>query len=184
METVETGVIHGRFQVLHHDHVKYLMAGKSRCRHLVVGITNPDPGLTGEDDADKDRSAPHANPLTYYERYRIVNAALLEQGLAAEEFSIVPFPINFPELYQFYVPTDATFFLTICDEWGEKKLKIFESEGYKVEVLWRKHLSEKGQNSTEIRDLISAGGEWEHLVPDSVARMLKELGCVEKIKII
>jgi len=41
----ERGVVHGRFQVLHNDHVKYLLAGKARCRHLVVGITNPDSPL-------------------------------------------------------------------------------------------------------------------------------------------
>ncbi|TET32756.1 MAG: nicotinate-nucleotide adenylyltransferase [Planctomycetota bacterium] len=184
MEIVETGVIHGRFQVLHYDHIKYLMAGKSRCKHLVVGITNPDPTLTGHDDVDENRSAPQANPLTYFERYRIVRAALLEQGLNVEEFSIVPFPINFPELYEYYVPTDATFLLTIYDEWGEKKLKMFESLGYKVEVLWRRPLSEKGQTSTEIRGLITAGESWEHLVPPSVSEMLKKLGCIERIKII
>ena len=39
------GVIHGRFQLLHNDHLKYLLAGKKRCEHLVVGITNPDPAL-------------------------------------------------------------------------------------------------------------------------------------------
>jgi len=44
----ETGVIHGRFQVLHNDHLKYLMEGMALCDHLVVGITNPDPILTGE----------------------------------------------------------------------------------------------------------------------------------------
>ena len=41
----ETGVIHGRFQVLHNDHLKYLLSGKALCRHLVVGITNPEPLL-------------------------------------------------------------------------------------------------------------------------------------------
>ena len=49
---IEVGVIvseHGRFQVLHNDHFKYLMAGKAQCRHLVVGITNPDPTLTRRD---------------------------------------------------------------------------------------------------------------------------------------
>jgi nicotinamide-nucleotide adenylyltransferase len=30
------GVIHGRFQVLHKDHLKYLLAGKSLCEHLVL----------------------------------------------------------------------------------------------------------------------------------------------------
>ncbi|MHA2009472.1 MAG: nicotinate-nucleotide adenylyltransferase, partial [Promethearchaeota archaeon] len=42
----DLGVIHGRFQVLHNDHIKYLMAGKKLCKYLVVGITNPDPSLT------------------------------------------------------------------------------------------------------------------------------------------
>jgi hypothetical protein len=64
----DTGVIHGRFQVLHNDHLKYLLAGKARCRHLVVGITNPDPFLTKEDAAEPRRSEPGANPLTYFER--------------------------------------------------------------------------------------------------------------------
>lgn len=44
-EMVEQGVIHGRFHILHNDHLKYLLAGKlARC-HLIVGITNPDPTL-------------------------------------------------------------------------------------------------------------------------------------------
>lgn len=34
---VEVGVIHGRFQVFHNDHLEYVLAGKSRCRHIVVG---------------------------------------------------------------------------------------------------------------------------------------------------
>ena len=60
----DVGVIHGRFQVLHNDHFEYLMAAKSRCRHMVVGITNPDPSLTRSDPADPQRSSPGANPLT------------------------------------------------------------------------------------------------------------------------
>ena len=52
----ETGVIHGRFQVFHNDHLVYLLAGLALCRHLVVGITNPDPFLTRDDAADRKRS--------------------------------------------------------------------------------------------------------------------------------
>ena len=90
------GVIHGRFQVLHHDHLKYLTAGKARCRHLVVGITNPDPTLTRDDPADPQRSQPAANPLSYFERYVMIQAALLDAGLGSSDFSVVPFPINLP----------------------------------------------------------------------------------------
>ena len=44
----DIGVIHGRFQVPHNDHLRYLLAGKALCRHLVVGLTNPDPSLPTE----------------------------------------------------------------------------------------------------------------------------------------
>jgi glycerol-3-phosphate cytidylyltransferase-like family protein len=32
----DVGVIHGRFQVLHNDHLKYLLLGKALFKHLVV----------------------------------------------------------------------------------------------------------------------------------------------------
>lgn len=178
---IETGVIHGRFQVLHNDHMKYLMAGKARCRHLIVGITNPDPMLTRDDKADPHRSSPAANPLTYYERYRIVRSTLTAEGLSIDEFSVVPLPINIPDLYQYYVPLDATFFLTIYDEWGEKKLRMFESLGLKTEILWRKPLAEKGLSGAEIRQYIASDRPWEHLVPPAVALTMKEMGLIERI---
>ena len=48
----DTGVIHGRFQILHKDHLKYLLSGWELCRHLVIGISNPDPLLTREEKTD------------------------------------------------------------------------------------------------------------------------------------
>jgi nicotinamide-nucleotide adenylyltransferase len=178
----EVGVAHGRFQIVHYDHLKYVMAAKAKCKHLVVGITNPDPSLTKDDGADPSRSTAEANPLTYYERYRMLKVALLEQGLSADNFAVVPFPINFPDLYKHYVPLDATFFLTIYDAWGEKKLEMFKSLGLKTEVLWRKPLSEKGITSTDIRRRILSGEAWEQLVPHTVARLLEELDILKRLK--
>lgn len=178
----ETGVIHGRFQILHNDHIKYLMAAKSKCGHLVVGITNPDPTLTRKDAADPYRDSPYANPFTYYERYQIVRVTLLEQGLEITEFSIVPFPINFPELYKYYVPFDALFFLTIYDKWGEKKLKMLQSMGLKTEILWQRPIEEKGLSSTYIRKLISQDKPWEHLVPSAGCHLLKVYDVYNRIK--
>lgn len=168
-----TGVIHGRFQVLHNDHLNYLLAGKERCAHLVVGITNPDPILTREDPADPQRSLPASNPLSYYERYLLLQAALTETGLQGGEFSVVPFPVNLPDLYRHYVPLDAVFFLTIYDAWGERKLKHFESLGLRTEVLWRRKPEEKGLSGAFIRKKMGSGEPWEHLVPQSAARLMK-----------
>ncbi|MCF8062898.1 MAG: nicotinate-nucleotide adenylyltransferase [Deltaproteobacteria bacterium] len=170
---IDTGFIHGRFQVVHLDHVVYLLAGKERCRHLIVGITNPDPVLTAEDSADPDRSLPGSNPLTYFERYVMVRDVLREAGIDLESFSIVPFPINFPRLYSCYVPAEATFFVTIYDEWGRRKQARFQELGLRVELLWERTPGEKGISAADVRARMAQGADWEHLVPGATARLMK-----------
>ena len=170
----ETGIIHGRFQALHNDHLVYLLAGLALCRHLVVGITNPDPFLTRDDNADRKRSSPSANPLTYYERYVTVRAVLAEAGVESSRFSVVPFPINIPELYRYYVPLDALFFLAIYDEWGKKKLELFRSLGFKTHVLREVPESQKGISASDIRSRMVRGESWEDVVPPSVALLMKK----------
>ena len=178
----ELGVIHGRFQVLHLDHLRYLLAGKRLCRHLVVGITNPDPDQSALDESDPQRSAPSNNPLTYFERYQLVRSALKECGEALETFSIVPFPVNFPERYRHYVPMHAVFLLSIYDDWGRKKRGMFEALGLKTWVLWEKSLKEKGISGAEVRARMMDSDAWEHLVPKGVAELLKKWEVGERIK--
>jgi nicotinamide mononucleotide adenylyltransferase len=179
----DTGVVHGRFQLFHLDHLKYVLAAKERCRHLVVGIANPDPTLTKFDAADPHRSSEVDNPLTFYERYLMLRETLWEAGLDFREFSLVPLPINFPELYRYYVPLDATFYLTIYDEWGERKLAMFTSLGLTVDVMWLKPSSEKGLTATTLRRLMGQGQPWEHLVPPAVARLVKDMGLGERLRL-
>ena len=168
----EIAVIHGRFQILHNDHLKYLMAGFERCEHLVIGITNPDPYLTKYERSDPLRNTPKNNPLSYFQRYQLIKAALTEHQIKPQRYSIVPFPINFPKLYKYYVPTDALFLLTIYDEWGKDKLTKFQNLGLKTEVMWEKDLAEKGITGTDVRAKISNNDNWETLVPKSVAELL------------
>jgi nicotinamide-nucleotide adenylyltransferase len=174
IERSELGLIHGRFQVLHNDHMKYILAGKARCNFLIIGITNPDPVLTREDPADPGRSDDDANPLTYYERHIIVNECLLEEGLSPSEFTVVPFPINFPELYRYYIPEEVVIYLTIYDRWGFRKLDMFQSQGLQTQILWERSSSEKGITGNAVRELMREEGNWEHLVPSACARRLKQ----------
>jgi nicotinamide mononucleotide adenylyltransferase len=178
----DRGVIHGRFQVLHNDHLSYLLAGMSRCRHLIVGVTNPDPVLTRDDPADPHRSSLLANPLTYFERYTMVRGVLLEAGLDHSHFSVVPFPINLPELYPYYLPLDATFYLTIYDEWGKRKLEQFKAAGLNTEVLWTKDPKNKGLRATDIRRRMIMGEAWESLVPPETERLMNLWGIPERLR--
>ena len=172
--TVDVGVIHGRFQIFHNDHLKYLLAGKEMCRHLVIGITNPDPVLTRVDYTNPGRSTLLANPLTYYERYVMLRNVLRENGMASDEYSIVPLPINLPDLYKYYVPLDALFFLTIYDEWGRQKLRFFNSLGLNTQVLWERPLEQKGLTSHAIRTAIMEEKPWQHLVPPPVPVLMEQ----------
>ncbi len=179
---VETGVIHGRFQIFHHDHLRYLLAGKLRCRHLVVGITNPDPTHTRADATDPERSRPEANPLTFFERTLLVRAALFEADIALQDITIVPFPINFPELYHFYLPMDATFYLTIYDAWGRRKLEQFQALGLRTEVMWEKDLAQKGLRASEIRRKMIRGEPWKDFVAPAVADLLERWNIPERLR--
>jgi nicotinamide-nucleotide adenylyltransferase len=171
---VQTGVIHGRFQVLHNDHLAYLLAGMSLCRHLVVGITNPDPLLTKDESVDPQRSNPLANPLTYFERYLMVRAVLEETGIEASRYSVVPFPINLPELYKFYVPLDAMFFLSIYDDWGKRKREYFTSLGLATHALREVPTAQKGLSASDIRRRMARNEPWQELVPPAVARLMQQ----------
>ncbi|KHK01494.1 Nicotinamide-nucleotide adenylyltransferase, NadM family [Desulfovibrio sp. TomC] len=174
-------VIHGRFQVLHNDHLRYLLAGKALCDRLVIGVTNPDPSHTRHDPADPLRSLESSNPLTYFERAQLLHAVLAEAGLSPQEFFVVPFPINLPELYRHYVPLDALFLVSIYDEWGRRKLKYFESLTLHTHVLWEVPPEDKGLSATEVRRRMGAGEPWEHLVPPAAAGLLRQWRIPERL---
>lgn len=178
---VDVGVIHGRFQIFHNDHLKYLLAGKELCRHLVIGITNPDPVLTRMDYTNPERSTLLANPLTYYERYVMLRKVMRENGLAPDEYSIVPLPINLPDLYKYYVPLEALFFLSIYDEWGRQKLRFFNSLGLKTRVLWERPQEQKGLTSHAIRTAIMEEKPWQHLVPTPVPALIEQWQIRERL---
>ncbi len=179
--THNTGVIHGRFQILHNDHMKYLTAGKALCEHLVIGITNPDPAMTKTESADPGRSRESANPLTYYERYVMIKAALADAGFGLDVFSIVPFPINHPDLYKYYVPMNAVFFLSIYDDWGRRKLRYFRELRLKTHVLWEVPPEQKGISAETVRQSIVSGESWEHLVPPAVHKLLTQWNITKRL---
>jgi cytidyltransferase-like protein len=183
MEKAKTGVIHGRFQGLHFGHMEYLLAGKQRCDFLYIGVTNPDPKLSERNENDLKRTELAANPFTYYERAAMIICAMLGNGIKREEFEVVPFPINYPELIKFYTPLDALYFVTIYDEWGKYKLRELEALGCDTVVMWVRTMEERFSTGKEVRNLILNDGNWEELVPASVARYIKENKLDLRIKI-
>jgi nicotinamide-nucleotide adenylyltransferase len=111
----------------------------------------------------------------------MIKETLLEKGLKFSEFSIVPFPINVPELLKYYVPMDVVFFLSIYDDWGRQKKKYLESLGLNVHVLWEVPLEKKGLSGSDIRESMLKGEPWEHFVPSAIARRVKEWRIIKRL---
>ena len=178
------GVIHGRFQGLHHGHMEYLLEGKKRCNFLYIGISNPDPSLTLTNETAPSRSNISENPFTYFERMEMICEAMVEAGVNRNEFEVVPFPINYPENIKYYVPTDALFFVTIYDAWGEHKLQALTDLGFDIDIMWKRTMEERFTTGTLVRTLIAKQESWEHLVPKSVEKYIKHNSLDERLKLI
>lgn len=176
---VELGFIHGRFQLFHNDHLQYALLAKEQCKKLIVGITSPENSSLIREEVDPHRSEAASNPFTYYERYNMVKVALIEAGVKREDFEIVPYPIERPEVLYNYVPLSATSFFTIYDKWGYEKLERLKSLGYGTVVLFDDR--EKKMCSTEIRQKILENIDWKAMVPNAVYEYIIENGLTEKV---
>lgn len=179
----ERGVVHGRFQGLHLKHMEYLLAAKMRCRLLYVGITHPDIfACPAASPLDVHGTLVRDNPLAYIERYEMIRDSLLEFGVKREEFEIIPFPVDRPDVLAQYAPADAVYYMSICGEWDREKEKILSSLGLKTEILWERDPEEKGITGTELRALIAGEGSWRQYMPKAAAEYLTEHGLDERIK--
>ncbi len=168
----EWGCVHGRFQPFHRGHLEYALLAKERCRHLLVGITNPDPTWITREAANAHRHAVEFNPFTYFERALMIRDSLLGEGLEAREFVVTPFPIQEPELCRHYVPKGTIHFVRVYSGWEEEKVRRLKAQGFAVEVLGRGE--EKAISGKEVRRLIRAGLAWEHLVSPAAVPVIHD----------
>ncbi|MBW1998984.1 MAG: nicotinate-nucleotide adenylyltransferase [Deltaproteobacteria bacterium] len=165
----ELGMIHGRFQPFHLEHLRYMRLAWERCERILVGITNPDPGWITEDKLSRHRHLPESNPFTFTERLMMIQDTLREEGYPMERIHIVPFPIHHPERWRSYVPPGTVMYVVAYSPWERQKAEKLRNAGYRVEVI---DTLSKGISGEQIRKIISSGGDWEHLVPGAVARFI------------
>lgn len=179
---VKVGVAFGRFQVLHLKHIEYLLAAKMRCKKLVIGITYPDASYLKSSGEGEPFERVSENPLTYYERFIMIHDAMIDFGVRREEFDIVPLPINKKKQILNYTPKEATYFMSICNEWGEEIARTLESLGVDIDILWQKSEEDRGTTGTEVRNAIRNNEDWRPLVPKTVYEYMLDHKIDERIK--
>lgn len=161
----------GRFQPVHLQHLELFLEALARSERLIVAITNPDPGTREERAESAHRHLPEANPFTYYERLRLVRAALSGAGVADASVDVVPFPIHHPAAWPHYVPLIAAQLVRVYSPWEEAKARELEAAGYPVRVLpgdERSRLS-----GTEVRRALREGGPWRGMLPGAVVPLVE-----------
>jgi cytidyltransferase-like protein len=166
-------MIHGRFQPFHLGHLEYLRGAAARSDEVFVGITNPDPARIRPEASDPLRHLPESNPWTYAERLLMVKAAARDLGLDLGRVHVIPFPVNEPELWHAYVPEGVTQYIRLFSDWGDTKLERLRAAGYDVVVL--DVGAEKEISGADVRATLRDGGEWESLMPEGVARVIRSL---------
>jgi nicotinamide-nucleotide adenylyltransferase len=171
--------VHRRIQPYHDEHRDYVRwaTNDSSSDRLIVGITNADESHTTPTDADPERHRPENNPFTYCERYWMIQSALADTDLSCE-ISIVPFPINRPELWNAYAPPSAVHYINILEEWHEHKVDQLQNHGRTV----RSKHGTRTISGTGIRRLMAAGDRWDDRVPDSVVAVVRRRGLVERVR--
>ncbi len=192
---VKIGIAQGRFHIIHWGHMEYLLKAKELCEYLIIGITDCDPERSYFKYNEKIHYFDKNNllipfrsienpvfPFTFYDRMKMIKDSLISEGIRANEFDIVPFPIHKIYILKYYIPLKATIFATIYDEWGRKKVKMFKNMGFNVKILWERDMSTRFTTGSEVRKRILENKEWKNLVPFPVYIYIKENKLDEVLK--
>ncbi len=165
------GCVTGRFQPVHDQHLELIGIALSECEHVVVAVTNPDSGARHEETTSAHRHTAAANPFTYYERARLLGAALAGAGWA-ERTTVVPFDLTRPQLWGEYVPAAARQYVRAYDDWERQKAAALEAGGYPVTVLAGDPTTKR--SATDVRAQLAAGAT-PAAVPPAAAPLLDAL---------
>lgn len=161
------GFFIGRFQPYHQGHHDIILEILEEVDELVIGI-----GSSQESHSIK-------NPFTAGERMLMVSKAL-EEIKTDKKAYVVPLE----DIYRnsLWVPHVQSMIPPIDVAYSNNPLvrRLFNEAGYEIKKTVLRNREE--YQGTEIRKRILEKNHWEALVPESVARVIVEVGGVERIK--
>lgn len=161
----------GRFQPFHVAHLELVLHALTLAESVVVGITNPDERSLRPVASSQHRHRRTANPYSYLDRARMIGAALRTEGVAPEQFDVVPFPLD-PACTS-YVPIGTLQLVRVYGPWEREKVALLERLGYPVLVLPGQ--PEGRVSGTDIRAARLAGESWRASVPSGALAVLDEV---------
>ena len=171
------GCVHGRFQPFHREHLDYVRRAKTQCDFLWIGLTQFD---RHRHKGASRRSQRSSNPLTYWERVKMIRRVLAEDGTPSSAFGFTPFPIDSPDDLPHFIGTEVVCYTTICEPWNREKIELLEDLGYSVSVVVER--SPKQVSGHEIREGIMNGTDaWQQKLPEATVAFVKEISLRDRL---
>jgi nicotinamide-nucleotide adenylyltransferase len=166
------GCVTGRFQPVHEQHLDLIGIALDECEHVIVAVTNPDPGTWHQEPSSTHRHTATANPFTFYERARLLAAACAAQGWT-QRTTVLAFDLARRESWPHYVPAGARQYVRAYSDWEREKAHWFEAAGYRVRLL--EGDDRERRSASAIRALMAAcDDDWERLVPPATVTLLRQ----------
>lgn len=165
-----TGLFIGRFQPFHKGHLATVRFALDKVDQLVIVV------------GSAQKSHEPKNPFAAGERIRMIKETLDSEKIHANRILIIPVPdVDVHSLWtqqvDMLVPKYDVVFAN-----DPFTLMLFRERG--IKTVEAPLIDRKEMQATEIRSRMSAGGRWESLVPAPVAKIIREIGGVERVKAI
>ena len=165
----------GRFQPFHVDHLELVVHALSLAQQVLICITNPDFRSLQPAPQSDHRHLPAANPFTWLERLRFIEAGLEHHGVARRRYVITPFPLDAPLTWSAYVPAHTPQLVRIFSDWEREKSRRFAAADCPVIELQGD--SAKRVSASDIRAAMARGdGGWRDDVPAGTLSVLDGMG--------
>lgn len=165
-----TGLFIGRFQPFHKGHLGAVKFALAKVDLLVIVV------------GSAQKSHEPRNPFTAGERIRMIKESLDFERVNASKILIIPVPdVDVHSLWtrqvDMLVPKYDVVFAN-----DPFTLILFRERG--VKTIEAPMVNRGKMQATGIRSKMASGGKWEELVPAAVARIIKEIDGVERVKAI
>jgi len=166
---VKRGLFIGRFQPPHNGHfmaIKYIL---TEVDELIVVVGSAQFNYILKD------------PFTAGERILMIREGARDFGIDLSRLIIIP--LNNVENNAYWVAYLKSYVPPFHVVYTRNRFvaKLFSDYGIEVreQPLYDRHI----YSSTRVRELMLEGGDWASLVPPSVAKIIQEVGGVERLRI-
>lgn len=168
MNRYKTALFIGRFQPFHYGHLFAIKYALEYTDFLYIGL------------GSANRSHEKRNPFTAAERILMIKSVLEKENIDQSRWMIIPIPdvkvhYLWTKIVRMLVPKFEIVFSN-----DPLTLRLFSEENFPVIEV---PLTEREKFiATEIRNRILEGQPWEHLVPEPVIKIIKEVEGEERIR--